>query len=127
MSKTHTHVPDEVIQLIFQYIRYDLKLLNTLVLVSKEFYDTFSNDKYWRPILASKYKDGAIEIKKNYRFALSQLNSYMKTTGKLHSTNTIRMSVIGGGAVGKSTITIQYVQRIFIDEYDPTMYVNIQR
>lgn len=33
----------------------------------------------------------------------------------------IRIAVMGGGGVGKSTLTVKYVQRIFIDKYDPTI------
>ena len=31
------------------------------------------------------------------------------------------LAVVGGGAVGKSALTIQFVQHVFCDEYDPTI------
>jgi GTPase KRas len=31
------------------------------------------------------------------------------------------LAVVGGGAVGKSAFTIQFIQQIFCDEYDPTI------
>jgi len=33
----------------------------------------------------------------------------------------IRLSLIGNGGVGKSSITIQFVSNHFVDEYDPTI------
>jgi small GTP-binding protein len=33
----------------------------------------------------------------------------------------IKIAVIGGGGVGKSALTVKYVQNIFIDKYDPTI------
>jgi len=32
-----------------------------------------------------------------------------------------KVAIVGGGGVGKSAITIQYVQNIFVTEYDPTI------
>lgn len=32
-----------------------------------------------------------------------------------------RLVVVGGGGVGKTALTIQYVQNQFVDEYDPTI------
>merc|ERR1712137_216723 len=31
------------------------------------------------------------------------------------------IAVVGGGAVGKSALTLQFVQQVFCDEYDPTI------
>merc|ERR1712137_911170 len=31
------------------------------------------------------------------------------------------IAVVGGGAVGKSALTLQFVQHVFCDEYDPTI------
>lgn len=31
------------------------------------------------------------------------------------------LAVVGGGAVGKSAFTIQFIQQLFCDEYDPTI------
>jgi len=32
-----------------------------------------------------------------------------------------QLVVIGGGAVGKSALTVQFIQGLFVDEYDPTI------
>jgi GTPase KRas len=32
-----------------------------------------------------------------------------------------RLTVLGEGAVGKSAITIQFIQNVYIDDYDPTI------
>ncbi|CAD6197374.1 unnamed protein product [Caenorhabditis auriculariae] len=33
----------------------------------------------------------------------------------------LRIVVVGGGGVGKSAITIQFIQRFFVQDYDPTI------
>lgn len=33
----------------------------------------------------------------------------------------LRLVVVGGGGVGKSALTIQFVQRYFVNDYDPTI------
>lgn len=35
--------------------------------------------------------------------------------------STFKISVLGSGAVGKSALTLQYVQRVFYQDYDPTI------
>ena len=40
-----------------------------------------------------------------------------------------RLVVVGGGGVGKSALTIQFIQRHFVEDYDPTIedwYVHIK-
>lgn len=32
-----------------------------------------------------------------------------------------KLVVVGGGGVGKSAITLQFIQSHFVDEYDPTI------
>lgn len=32
-----------------------------------------------------------------------------------------KIAIVGGGGVGKSSLTIQYIQGVFIEEYDPTI------
>jgi GTPase SAR1 family protein len=34
-----------------------------------------------------------------------------------------KLVVVGGGGVGKSALTIQFIQSHFVDEYDPTIEV----
>ena len=33
--------------------------------------------------------------------------------------------VMGAGGVGKSAMTVQFVQNVFVDEYDPTIEVRL--
>jgi GTPase KRas protein len=43
---------------------------------------------------------------------------------KAHGTNFVKeykLVVVGGGGVGKSALTIQFIQSHFVDEYDPTI------
>ena len=41
--------------------------------------------------------------------------------------NEYKVVMLGGGGVGKSALTIQYIQRQFVDEYDPTIEDNYRR
>lgn len=36
-----------------------------------------------------------------------------------------KLVVVGAGGVGKSALTIQLIQNHFVDEYDPTIEVNM--
>jgi GTPase SAR1 family protein len=36
-----------------------------------------------------------------------------------------KLVVVGGGGVGKSALTIQFIQGHFLEEYDPTIEGNI--
>lgn len=36
----------------------------------------------------------------------------------------VKLVVVGASAVGKSALVIQYVQNIFVPDYDPTVLVN---
>ncbi|VDN84735.1 unnamed protein product [Brugia pahangi] len=40
---------------------------------------------------------------------------------KQQSPPVLRLVVVGGGGVGKSALTIQFVQRHFVMDYDPTI------
>ncbi|XP_059227022.1 ras-like protein 2 isoform X2 [Stomoxys calcitrans] len=41
--------------------------------------------------------------------------------GQGSSTQTYKLVVVGGGGVGKSAITIQFIQSYFVTDYDPTI------
>ena len=38
-----------------------------------------------------------------------------------------KLVVVGGGGVGKSALTIQFIQSHFVDEYDPTIEGELRR
>lgn len=37
--------------------------------------------------------------------------------------NIYKIVIVGGGGVGKSAITIQFIQGLFVEDYDPTIEV----
>lgn len=43
------------------------------------------------------------------------------TTPQSQFLREFKLVVVGGGGVGKSALTIQFVQSHFVDEYDPTI------
>ena len=50
-----------------------------------------------------------------------------RTRSASGSKNLYHVAVIGGGGVGKSALTIQFVQHQFCDEYDPTIEDNYRK
>jgi len=44
-----------------------------------------------------------------------------KMAERAHMNHTYRVVVVGGGGVGKSAITIQFIQSYFVTDYDPTI------
>ena len=44
-----------------------------------------------------------------------------KKGGKKDEEDAIKIVVVGPGGVGKSALTVQFVQGIFLETYDPTI------
>jgi len=44
-----------------------------------------------------------------------------KMAERAHMNHTYKVVVVGGGGVGKSAITIQFIQSYFVTDYDPTI------
>ena len=49
------------------------------------------------------------------------MTSYSQSTFMSEDTGLYKLVVMGGGAVGKSSLTIQLVANHFVEEYDPTI------
>ncbi len=49
------------------------------------------------------------------------MSSAKTQTSPKTSCEEFKAAILGGGAVGKSCITIQYIQNIFVGDYDPTI------
>jgi len=68
-----------------------------------------------------------MKITKNFRLNFSFKISFSSKTSKMSSTRPsvglrrYRIVVLGDGGVGKSALTLQYVQHNFIDYHDPTI------
>lgn len=48
-------------------------------------------------------------------------NNRPHNCNKNHTVKEYKLVVVGGGGVGKSALTIQFIQSHFVDEYDPTI------
>merc|ERR1712038_1217248 len=48
-------------------------------------------------------------------------STQMKMTDRSHLNQAYKIVVVGGGGVGKSAITIQFIQSYFVTDYDPTI------
>lgn len=49
------------------------------------------------------------------------MSRYNQSSGASNHTQTYKIVVVGGGGVGKSAITIQFIQSYFVTDYDPTI------
>ncbi|XP_055303550.1 ras-like protein 2 [Sitodiplosis mosellana] len=49
------------------------------------------------------------------------MSRYNQSSGPSSHTQTYKIVVVGGGGVGKSAITIQFIQSYFVTDYDPTI------
>ena len=103
----------------------------------------FFNEFWWK--VYEKYFGNSSELDSKEKEELNKLRLKMIKNGKLkrkilltkyikfsimkpvynpnqpkHSINEIKVVVIGEGGVGKSAITVRFVQDIFVEEYDPT-------
>ncbi|KAI8899915.1 ras protein [Globomyces pollinis-pini] len=54
-----------------------------------------------------------------YSYSTSRQNSVSR--GPMSSMREYKLVVVGGGGVGKSAITIQFIQQQYVEEYDPTI------
>ncbi|KAL9647497.1 hypothetical protein ABK040_006857 [Willaertia magna] len=127
-----------------------VKTINNLYLVNKQFNELtkylFDNTFYKDLLLStflrhvsSELQQKIIEIN-DYKTIYSFLNCYynlkikqLKEQKLIYNYNNnlyynkerdiyeMKMAVVGDGGVGKSTITVRYVQNIFVEEYDPTI------
>lgn len=43
------------------------------------------------------------------------------SAGGAPKTEEYKLAVVGGGGVGKSALTVQFIQNVFLEEYDPTI------
>jgi GTPase KRas len=56
--------------------------------------------------------------KNNHTYTMSTVTQAKRSDSTQAKYN---LAVVGGGAVGKSALTIQFIQHVFCDEYDPTI------
>ncbi|KAL9647513.1 hypothetical protein ABK040_006872 [Willaertia magna] len=110
-----------------------LNSINNLYLVNKQFNncakEIFDNTIYkylfsiYLQKINSNLQQKIIEFN-NYKTLYSRLNRYFHehiTSVNYDKSTPMKMTVVGDGGVGKSSITLKFVQNIFLDELDPTI------
>jgi Flp pilus assembly CpaE family ATPase len=110
-------LPYDVLSHILDYLPHTLPALLKIEQISKQFYTVA--DMHWKIVWDKTYSS---ELKHNHRHGCIQMRANNKSQRK--STKHEVSTVLGAGGVGKSTLTLRFVQSVFIEEYDPTMYVN---
>ena len=68
--------------------------------------------------MASKSSD---RIRQSWRSAFDLIRGKMSSSAASNEVKRYRIVVLGDGGVGKSALTLQYVQHNFIDYHDPTI------
>ncbi|KAL9647477.1 hypothetical protein ABK040_006838 [Willaertia magna] len=121
-----------------------VKPINNLYLINKQCNECAKNlfdNTFYKELLLSTFlrhvsselQQKIIEIN-DYKTIYSFLNCYyhlkIKQSKEIKPSNNIyydkerdemKIAVVGDGGVGKSTITVRYIQNIFVEEYDPTI------
>jgi Cdc6-like AAA superfamily ATPase len=123
-------IPDEIVQLILSFSTCSLNEYATISLVSKQFHTTVTSDLFWKPLWTNLYPHSENYVRDDFYATYISTRrqqcedplfyAYNKKQGRL---NDIKLIVLGADGVGKSTLTVQYVNGVFITEYDPTMFV----
>ena len=57
----------------------------------------------------------------SYRPPPARVQPVFKPIKPLYGTEDCKLVMMGKGGVGKSAITVQYIQNIFVEHYDPTI------
>jgi predicted AAA+ superfamily ATPase len=112
-------LPTEILAKILDYLPKDISTLANFGAVCREFYTFSSHDNYWRQCWRRKYHD--IEPQQNFKYVLSELHKFKKTNSLIMEG--IQVLMVGATGVGKSSISIQQFENIFVEYIDPTLYV----
>jgi GTPase SAR1 family protein len=115
-------LPLELYETIIEFIPLRGSLLSTLCLVSKNWYILAASDKHWQPILNQCYPDAIIS--KNFRHACIQISQHLSTLRTQYEPPEKeyaewRVLLLGFNQVGKSAFLIQYMQEIYVPDYEP--------
>jgi small GTP-binding protein len=119
-------IPDDLIERILDYLPRDALLFALFSSVSRLCYKLSSRDKYWSDCWDRKYIGARPQ--QNCKYAFIQLQKYLKKhsqekpTTKPH-VEEIKILMVGSSKVGKSCVWIQFMENIFVEQYDPTMCV----
>eukprot|EP01084_Bolivina_argentea_P135543 238818_1 len=110
----HHHTPPEVVEICLNYIDH-------IQIVSEtELQIAYENGQKASGIMQSSNE--------NYNLLFDQsnnaINNCPKNTPEIPE---IRIGIFGNGGVGKSALTIRYVNNNFLDEYDPTIEDNYRK
>ncbi|KAL7688993.1 putative small GTP-binding protein [Plasmopara halstedii] len=61
------------------------------------------------------------ELQNNDTLYVSQGEAFYKSLGPVNGQETLHMSVLGSGGVGKSALTLRFVRDYFVKDWDPTI------
>src|SRR3989338_9620542 len=121
-------IPNEIISVILSYVTPSLPEYTTLSRVSKQFYYTVTSDLFWKPIWTKAYPHSENYVNNNFYATYANTKRHSRQDQQFYSFNTkqgrmndINIVVLGAEGSGKSALTVQYTQGIFVEDYDPTM------
>jgi hypothetical protein len=114
-------IPREIISHIVSFLSLDEKTILNWESISKQFYSVA--EQHW--VTLWNTKNPSAQLRKNHRFGCLQLFAYRqqhtRNSRNNYNINEVKIVIAGAGGVGKSALTIRYVQDAFVAMYDPTM------
>jgi ATP-dependent helicase YprA (DUF1998 family) len=118
---TSLEFPTDLLEYIFTFIPCRANIFSKLEQVSKQFHVIASRDKYWRLIWNRKYPPHPIS--KNYKHVYVKMQQYILQNKPRTLTQEIKPTLIGAKGVGKTALWLYFRQGVWVEDYDPTMYV----
>jgi hypothetical protein len=133
-------LPTEILTHIISFLPLDEDVLMNLRmwpihdlhltgLVSNVFKSIADDDSSWKSVLHDRYPLSKNIMTKNLRWAYYQMALYYKQNKKkrphAESNRTIekRVLICGAGGVGCSALLIQFVQGVWVTEYDLLLFI----
>jgi hypothetical protein len=111
-------IPRDIVVHIVSYLPLNVKTLLKWDRISKQFYSVAT--EHWVTLWNKECPFAP--LKRNHRFACIQWHAYRQhNAATLHPRNDVKIVVVGGGGVGKSSLTTRFIQGVYYPLYDPTM------
>ena len=130
-SKSLLSLPHDMLFLIFQYFVATKRDVSNLERSSKTLFTLVNNNNYSYNIWLLFCKVSKFDIFStgfaNKSMNPLQIRNAIKTLHLHAEWKHIKIAMCGQGGVGKSALTIQFVQSTFMTEYDPTIEDDYRR
>lgn len=117
-------LPFELLSIIFKFHVSSYRSVAQLELVCKQFFTAINNEQFsiWMHVARMQQVFTAAQLEE----AEKQSNMNSKQFVKTHFINSklefVTILLQGPGSVGKTCLSIQFVNDVYVEEYDPTIH-----